>query len=189
MQLKLWNVLVKYKSFHSSLWKGRKELDAMLKKILSRTTCAACQLCCQFDASDIWELPVLPAETVAAIQKYRPETAFVPVGAEQTFAAPPLKGEELYACPVLTEHGCGLSEQDKPFDCKVWPFRLMRTANGTVCISISDLCTGVQLHEVEQLQAFLREGLAETMFTYAKAHPDHIHAWHDGYRVILTEPK
>lgn len=67
----------------------------MLKKILSRTTCAACQLCCQFDASDIWELPVLPKETVAAIQKYRPETAFVPVGAEQTFAAPSLKGEEL----------------------------------------------------------------------------------------------
>lgn len=189
MQLKLWNVLVKYKSFHSSLWKRRKELDAMLKKILPRTTCAACQLCCQFDASDIWELPVLPEEAVAAIQKYRPETAFVPVGAEQTFAAPPLKGEELYACPVLTEHGCGLSEQDKPFDCKVWPFRLMRTENGAVCISISDLCTGVQLHEVEQLQAFLREGLAETMFTYAKAHPDHIHAWHDGYRVILTEPK
>ena len=88
---------------------------------------------------------------------------------------------------MLTEHGCGLLEQDKPFDCKVWPFRLMRTANGTVCISISDLCTGVQLHEVEQLQAFLREGLAETMFTYAKAHPDHIHEWHDGYRVILTE--
>ena len=109
----------------------------MLKKILSRTTCAACQLCCQFDASDIWELPVLPKETVAAIQKYRPETAFVPVGAEQTFAAPPLKGEELYACPVLTEHGCGLLEQDKPFDCKVWPFRLMRTENGAVCISIS----------------------------------------------------
>ena len=161
----------------------------MLKKILPRTTCAACQLCCQFDASDIWELPVLPAETVAAIRKYRPETAFVPVGAEQTFVAPPLKGEELYACPVLTEHGCGLSEQDKPFDCKVWPFRLMRTANGTVCISISDMCTGVQLHEVEQLQAFLREGLAETMFTYAKTHPDHIHAWHDGYRVILTEPE
>ena len=130
----------------------------MLKKILSRTTCAACQLCCQFDASDIWELPVLPKETVAAIQKYRDENL-----------------------------GCGLLEQDKPFDCKVWPFRLMRTANGTVCISISDLCTGVQLHEVEQLQAFLREGLAETMFTYAKAHPDHIHEWHDGYRVILTE--
>ena len=128
-------------------------------------------------------------EFLAAIQKYRPETAFVPVGAEQTFAAPPLKGEELYACPVLTEHGCGLSEQDKPFDCKVWPFRLMRTENGAVCISISDLCTGVQLHEVEQLQAFLREGLAETMFAYAKAHPDHIHAWHDGYRVILTEPE
>ena len=41
--------------------------------------------------------------------------------------------------------------------------------------------TAIQTVEIKQLQ--------ETMFTYAKAHPDHIHAWHDGYRVILTEPK
>ncbi len=41
--------------------------------------------------------------------------------------------------------------------------------------------TAIQTVEIKQLQ--------ETMFTYAKAHPDHIHEWHDGYRVILTEPK
>ncbi|MED9879984.1 MAG: hypothetical protein ACLVF4_06540 [Ruminococcus sp.] len=39
--------------------------------------------------------------------------------------------------------------------------------------------TAIQTVEIKQLQ--------ETMFTYAKAHPDHIHEWHDGYRVILTE--
>ena len=41
--------------------------------------------------------------------------------------------------------------------------------------------TAIQTVEIKQLQ--------ETMFTYAKAPPDHIHAWHEGYRVILTEPK
>ena len=96
----------------------------MLTKMLSRSTCAACRLCCQFDASDIWELPVLPPETVAAVQQMQPDVKLVPVGAEQTFAAPLLKGEELFACPMLTAHGCGLSEQEKPFDCQVWPFRL-----------------------------------------------------------------
>ena len=166
------------------------QIQKFLQFIVERAKGIGCNVEKDFIPNNLCSMSaVLPAETVAAIQKYRPETAFVPVGAEQTFAAPPLKGEELYACPVLTEHGCGLSEQDKPFDCKVWPFRLMRTESGAVCISISDLCTGVQLHEVEQLQAFLREGLAETMFTYAKTHPDHIHAWHDGYRVILTEPE
>ena len=41
--------------------------------------------------------------------------------------------------------------------------------------------TAIQTVEIKQLQ--------ETMFTYAKTHPDHIHEWHDGYRVILTEPE
>lgn len=110
----------------------------MLTKILSRSTCAACRLCCQFDASDIWELPVLPPETMAAVQQIQPDTKFISVGIEHIFAAPPLKGAELFASPMLTAHGCGLSEQDKPFDCKVWPFRLMRTKNGKVGIAISE---------------------------------------------------
>ena len=62
------------------MWEGpffpQKEKN-MLKKILSRKTCAACRLCCQFDASDIWELPVLPPETVKAVkQMYLCSTSF-----------------------------------------------------------------------------------------------------------------
>ena len=62
--------------------------------------------------------------------------------------------------------------------------------SGSFCISMSVAvqmlsntigATAIQTVEIKQLQ--------ETMFTYAKNHPDHIHAWHDGYRVILTEPK
>ncbi|MDO4155410.1 MAG: hypothetical protein Q4D37_01350 [Oscillospiraceae bacterium] len=159
----------------------------MLTKMLSRSTCAACRLCCRFDASDIWELPVLPPETVTAVQKRLPDVKLVPVGAEQTFAAPPLKGEELFACPMLTDHGCGLSEQEKPFDCQIWPFRLMRTKNGKVGIAISELCSGMQSYSDAQLQTFLQEGLAETIFAYAEQHPAHIKPWMEGYRMILQQ--
>lgn len=159
----------------------------MLTKMLSRSTCAACRLCCQFDASDIWELPVLPPETVAAVQQMQPDVKLVPVGAEQTFAAPPLKGEELFACPMLTAHGCGLSEQEKPFDCQVWPFRLMQTENGKIGIAISELCSGMQSYSDAQLQAFLQEGLADTMFAYAEQYPAHVKPWMDGYRMILQQ--
>lgn len=159
----------------------------MLTKMLSRSTCAACRLCCQFDASDIWELPVLPPETVVAVQQKLPDVKLVPVGAEQTFAAPPLEGEELFACPMLTVHGCGLSEQEKPFDCQVWPFRLMQTENGKIGIAISELCSGMQSYSDAQLQAFLQEGLADTMFAYAEQHPAHVKPWMDGYRMILQQ--
>lgn len=157
----------------------------MLKAILSPETCAACRLCCQFDASDLWELPVLPPETVQAVQTCKPETVFVPVEEECTFAAPPLQGEELFACPVLTDCGCGLSPQEKPFDCKIWPFRLMRTPEGQCVIAVSELCQGVGSLSDAELRAFLEQGLAETCFAYAKAHPAHVKPLMEGYRVIL----
>jgi hypothetical protein len=158
----------------------------MLSQILSKSTCAACQLCCLFDASDIWELPVLPPETVAAVKRQQPDVAFVPVETEVTFAAPVLKDEELFACPMLKADGCSLPEAEKPFDCKIWPFRLMRTADGSgIGIAISTLCEGIESHETAALQDFLQQNLAETCFAYAAQHPAHIKPWMDGYRMIL----
>lgn len=34
-------------------------------------------------------------------------------------------GDELTYCPMLTEKGCALGD-NKPFDCRVWPFRVNR---------------------------------------------------------------
>ncbi|MBQ8687453.1 MAG: hypothetical protein IJ512_02740 [Ruminococcus sp.] len=158
----------------------------MLKKILSPETCAQCRLCCQFDATDIWELPVLPPETLAAVQKLRPDTAFISSGDEHTFASPALSGEELFACPVLTECGCGLSSADKPFDCKIWPFRLMRHTDGSCVIAVSELCKGVAHLSDDALRQFLtEEGLADLCFAYARSHPAHIKPLMDGYRILL----
>lgn len=157
----------------------------MLQKILSQKTCAACQLCCQFDKTDIWELPVLPPETITAIQKIQPKTEFVTVKNEMTFAAPTLKENDLFSCPMLTECGCCLSEKDKPFDCKIWPFRLMKTDTGKIVITVSELCNGIKNLSDDDLRIFLQETLSEYCFSYAKTHPSHVKPLMEGYRIIL----
>ena len=155
----------------------------MLKKILSPKTCAACRLCCGFDRTDLWELPVLPAETVAEIHRLGKQPALVPAGTEQTFAAPHLEGEALFVCPMHCETGCTMGA-DKPFDCRIWPFRMMRDPEGALRITVASYCPGMQKYTDAQLRDFLADGLAAQILAYAKAHPAHVKAWAPEYRVI-----
>lgn len=155
----------------------------MLKKILSPETCAACRLCCGFDCTDTWEFPVLPQETVEAMHRMGVSLKLVPVGEEQTFAAPPLRGEELFFCPMLCETGCTMGA-DKPFDCRIWPFRMMRDLEGALRITVVSYCPGMQKYTDAQLRNFLADGLAAQILAYAEAHPAHVKAWAPEYRVI-----
>ena len=135
----------------------------MLRKILSPETCAACRLCCGFDCTDTWEFPVLPQETVEAMHRMGVSPKLVPAGEEQTFAAPPLRGEELFFCPILCETGCTMGSE-KPFDCKVWPFRMMRDLTGNVRVAVAGYCPGMERYTDEQLETFLaEEGLGKLL--------------------------
>ncbi len=157
----------------------------MLEKILKQETCANCRFCCQFDCTDLWELPVLPEETAKAVQRLRPAVQLVDVGTEQTFAAPALEGETLFSCPMLGEHGCCMGK-DKPFDCKIWPFRMMLDKEGVCRIAVSEFCHGMEAYTDQELREFLQQGgLAETILDYAETHPSHKKPYAEEYRFIL----
>lgn len=160
----------------------------MLKKILSPAFCAECRLCCKFDCTDTWELPVFAKKTADAVTVLSPDAQFTQAGDELTFKAPPLSGGELYSCPALTDHGCGLSAEHKPFDCMIWPFRMMRDENGRMVITVCTLCNGIGKKDTESLAAFLREEKLDTLiFSYAEKHPSHIKPLMDGYRIVLSQ--
>lgn len=162
----------------------------MLKKILSSETCAKCRLCCKFDRTDTWELPVFEKSTADAAKAISPGVEFTDSGSELTFKAPVLAGDELFSCPALTENGCGLSQEHKPFDCKIWPFRIMRDNKNRTVIALSELCGGVREYSDESLRDFLEsEGLDKIIFEYASRHPSHIKPIMAGYRIIMTETK
>lgn len=157
----------------------------MLKKILDGSSCAECRLCCVFDKDDIWETPVFTDEIRQKILKAKPDAEFIPKDGGYTFLVGELKDEELFYCPALTENGCML-EDDKPFDCRIWPYRIMEVG-GKRAIAIASICEELYNRPLSQLTEFLKEGLAETIFRYADAHPEIVKQYYSGYPVLMFE--
>lgn len=157
----------------------------MLKKILSPKSCAECRLCCVFDSSDIWEIPVFSGETAGIIRKALPDTEFIPSGSGYILKTEKLSGGELFTCPALTENGCMLGDS-KPFDCRIWPFRIMEIG-GRRAITVASICSEIYNRPLSQLVEFLKEGTADMIFSYADEHPEIVKQYDEGYPVLLFE--
>ncbi len=157
----------------------------MLKKILSGKSCAECRLCCIFDSYDIWETPVFNEEIMNRIKQLRPGTEFVTKDGGYIFKADNIGADQLFSCPALTETGCILGD-DKPFDCRIWPYRIMEVG-GRRAITIASICDELYNRPLSQLVGFLKEGLAEAIFSYADAHPEIVKPYYEGYPVLMFE--
>ncbi len=159
----------------------------MLKKILSPKSCAECRLCCIFDSSDIWEMPVFSGETAEILRKSLPDTEFIPCGSGYILRTKEISGTEIISCPALTEKGCMLGDS-KPFDCRIWPFRIMEIG-GRRAITVASICSEIYNRPLSQLVEFLREGTADAIFSYADEHPEIVKPYDEGYPVLLFERK
>lgn len=158
----------------------------MLKKILNPKSCAACRVCCGFDREDVWEVPLISHELADYIKKnINADIALEPVGDEYRFKMNFKDGEELSYCPMLTDTGCILKDS-KPFDCRIWPFRVMKISDGIIGITVSPVCEAVSALSVSKLTEFITggEGIAEVIFDYAKAHPDIVKEYIENYPIL-----
>jgi hypothetical protein len=113
----------------------------MLNRILSATDCAECKLCCNFYENELWEAPIL-AENISYDER------------------------GLYFCPELGEKGCKLGENEKPFDCRIYPFRVMKLGEFTV-IALSPLCKKVNEKPLSELVSFADSELAPKVRGYS----------------------
>lgn len=156
----------------------------MLKPLLQPSACAACRLCCRFNALDLWELPTFTEEAAAQLRTLASDVAFAPVGNGLRLEAK-VGADGWYACPALTDTGCALGDE-KPFACRVWPFRVMEL-HGVRLIGVSTECVSLTDKPLRELLAFLRGGLADTMFSYAKGHPELVTPYAPYYVILCWE--
>ena len=163
----------------------------MLKKILSPSSCAKCRVCCVFDKEDIWEIPLVSDELLIYIKdNIDSDVKFEKSGNENRLVMTFKDGEELTYCPMLTENGCVLKDH-KPFDCRVWPFRVNRISDKLCAITVSPVCEYVSSLPLSKLTGFLfddseGESLAEIMFSYVKDHPDNIKPYIENYPILAV---
>ena len=102
----------------------------MLTHLLRAQDCAACRLCCHFQRSSAWETPAIEPELVALYRELNPPPPLMErVDGSITFALrfPPDDASAEAPCPMLdASSGCTLPREQRPFECRLWPLRLMR---------------------------------------------------------------
>jgi hypothetical protein len=94
--------------------------------------------------------------------------------------------QEEAACEFLDAHtGCTLSCDDKPFDCKIWPLRIMKKDEELV-IALTPTCPAINKVGVEAMTELAKGGLGAQIFEYADAHPFIIKEYKQGFPVLMS---
>ena len=173
----------------------------MLSSILSKNTCAACKFCCSFRRQSLWETPLFPPEIAEKLQKtneYGVTGEFAPASDDTRDAHESQNAyrlvlennyrtddpEEEVPCTFLDpERGCILKPEDKPFDCSIWPLRIM-DKGGKLVIALTPTCPAIGATPDKALVDLVQGGLGEKIFEYAKTHPYIVKEYREGFPVV-----
>lgn len=163
----------------------------MLSKVLSKASCADCRFCCSFRRQSLWETPLFAIETVDKLEQEG--HAFCRQGeGELSCGQMDLSGKyqsddpcEEAACYFLdSKSGCTLDDADKPFDCKIWPLRIMKKDDKLV-IALTPTCPSINKQPYEKMKELVESGLGETIYAYAKEHPFIVKEYREGFPVLM----
>ena len=168
----------------------------MLSSLLTKKQCAACKFCCSFRRQSLWETPLFPPEVV---EKLSQPNEYGVVGEFRTVDDPQKSGagrlvlenkyrtadpKEEVPCTFLDPHrGCILKPEDKPFDCSIWPLRIMNK-DGELVIALTPTCPSIGAVPSQVLTELVKSGLGEKILTYAKEHPYIIKEYRAGFPII-----
>ena len=175
----------------------------MLSSILSKNSCAACKFCCSFRRQSLWETPLFPLEVVEKLSReneYGVVGEFSPIQdacglldaceAQNAYRLVLENNyrtddpEEEVPCTFLDpQKGCILKGEDKPFDCSIWPLRIMNK-DGKLVIVLTPTCSAIGAVPSQVLVELVQGGLGEKIFEYAKTHPYIVKEYHQGFPVI-----
>ena len=158
----------------------------MLSSILSKHQCAACKFCCSFRRQSLWETPLFPLKVVEKLSlpnEYGVVGEFrdgqIILGGYKT--ADP---EEEVSCTFLDPHrGCILKPEDKPFDCSIWPLRIM-DKDGELVIALMPTCPTIGATPRPELIELVKNGLGAKIFEYVETHPEIIKEYREGFPIV-----
>lgn len=157
----------------------------MIKDILDSKTCVDCRLCCIFDRYDVWETPVFDENTKQKLEKVR-NAEFISKDGGYIFKVEKFDDDGLFTCPALDkDKGCILGDE-KPFDCRIWPYRIMCIGDKRA-ITIANICDAMYNKKLSELVEFLKKGLASEIFRYADTHPEIVKPYDYSYPILLVE--
>ena len=162
----------------------------MLTHIFNPSACARCRLCCNFRPSSVWETPFLEEALCRTLQERgvplcSRANGFRSIALSFQTDSP----EETSDCPLLDSScGCTLPRELRPFECRVWPLRLMRTEEGELCIACYTACPALQEAGVmKKLAVYAAGTLLPVLLDYARRFPQSVRPFNPAYTVLLKQ--
>lgn len=162
----------------------------MLTHLFKPAICAECRLCCHFRPASVWETPFLEDFVCEEMEARGVELCSRENGSRSfVLHFETDSPEETANCPLLDPaKGCTIPREQRPFECRVWPLRLMYDGEGRLCIGCYRDCTALQDGEVwEQLKEYAKGELLPTMRDYASRFPQSIRPFNPAYAIIWQE--
>lgn len=161
----------------------------MLSKFISKEDCASCRFCCSFRRCSLWETPIFTRENLEEL----PESVCLNTFEDENmiYGTYDLSSkyttqdsEEEVPCPFLNpDTGCTLNAKAKPWDCSIWPLRVMKKDNSTV-IALTPTCPTMNKTNIDELREYVNTNLREDLIEYANSHPYLIKEYHEGFIII-----
>ena len=102
--------------------------------------------------------------------------------------------EEEAPCPFLdTKEGCKLPPELKPFDCKIWPLRVVKMPDSKIsqspelAIALTPTCPAINKVPFDKVQELAKNGLGKTILEYAESHPQMVKEYSDFLSKIVIK--
>ena len=150
----------------------------MLSSVLNKSTCKNCGFCCEFEKADEWEIPVVNKQLAKQLEKK--EIKVLKLNNNYSFDLE-FEGKEIKKCPFLGENGCVLDDENKPFDCKIWPIRVMEK-QGKIYLTLAKTCPEFEKDDERIIKLSLE--LFEKIRDYVKNNRGAIKPYSPDYKII-----
>ncbi len=159
----------------------------MLKDIFTPSDCARCKLCCNFHRDSAWESPFLPEELARRMRQEEIEVEKRKEGGWSFVYH--FRGSEAINCPKLdTNRGCTLSPEDKPFECRIWPLRIMKK-DGLLTIGKYRSCPAIEGEKGLKLNRLVQDQLIDCLLNFVRQNPEAVRPFSSEYIILWQEEK
>lgn len=160
----------------------------MLEEVLTPADCAKCKFCCSFRRESLKFTPHIAGENIEEIRQLFPEALFktlpdgtITIYLDDNFLTQ--DSEEEVLC-YFNRDGCRLPTRLKPFECKLWPFRLMRK-DDSLFLALATSCQRIERKDTARFGKAALEAAKEAV-EYAKTHPEIIIEYSEDYQVLVS---
>lgn len=158
----------------------------MLTHLFTPDQCAQCKLCCNFKRSSAWETPALDTHLSQSLQ-----AKGVPLMKRKdgscTFLLQYESSDptETSNCPMLDPHsGCMLPREERPFECRIWPIRIMKEPSGRLVLGLYMNCPALTESVRKKLIQEATKTLLPTLLQHAQDNPHIVRPPDPAYTII-----